>query len=117
MGVVRIIGIVLALAGAALASFPGVLGGETPETTFEAVERRIPWGVVLGLGLALIARTELRPWSLTIATVLFYVTFGVLLTRVLGLQLDGNDSKQWMWVAVEAGVAGLFAAWMWRASA
>ncbi len=118
----RIIGIILAGLGALMSAFPGwfepLTGGPEPAAdTFEAVERRVRGGMVLGVGLILIARTELRPWSMTIASVLFYFMLGALLARVLGLIIEGIDARQWLAVAIETGVMTLAALWMWRSSA
>jgi hypothetical protein len=54
-------------------------------------------------------------WSVTIATVVFWVVTGFLIARVIGLFLDGMDSgQQWMWVAVEAAVAAVPGIYLWR---
>ena len=73
--------------------------------------------MVLGIGLALIARTELRPWSVTIASGIFYFMLGALLARILGLIVEGIDSKQWLYVAIAAVLMALAALWLWRSSA
>ena len=104
-----------------MAVFPGwfgpLTGGPEPAAdTFAAVERRVRGGMVLGIGLALIARTELRPWSITIASVLFYFMLGALVARVLGLIVEGIVPRQWLLVAVETGVMTLAALWLWRAT-
>lgn len=121
MSTLRIVGIVLAVLGAVMAAFPGwfepLTGGPEPAAnTFEAVERRVRGGMALGIGLALLAGTELRPWSMLIASVLFYFMLGALLARILGLVLDGTDARQWMYVAIETFVMTLAALWMWRSS-
>lgn len=116
----RVVGVVLAGLGVVMAAFPdwfgALTGGSIPAAdAFEAVERRIRGGMLLGLGLLLVAHTELRPWSSTIAASAFYIVFGALLARVFGIMVDGSDSRQWMWVAGESLVIGLAAAWLWRA--
>ena len=121
MSTLRIVGIVVAGLGAVMAAFPGwfepLTGGPEPAAdTFEAVERRVRGGMVLGVGLLLIARTELRPWSTTIASVLFYFMLGALLARILGLIIEGIDARQWLYVAIETGVMTLAALWLWRSS-
>ena len=73
--------------------------------------------MVLGVGLVLIARPALRPWSVTIASVVFYVLLGALLARVLGLVIEGTSSRQWMYVAVECVLMVPPALWLWRSSA
>ncbi len=114
-------GMVLTGLGAVAAAFPGwfepLTGGPEPAAdTFEAIERRIRGGMLLGIGLAFIARTELRPWSVTIASVLLYFLLGALLARILGLIVEGTDPRQWMYVAAEAGLMTLAALWLWRSS-
>ena len=69
---------------------------------FEQVERRIPGGAVLGLGLAIY---HLRPWKPLapfMASLFCGLTAGALTGRLIGLAFIGFDSeKQWMWVAIE----------------
>ena len=118
----RILGAVLAALGVVMAAFPhwfGPLtgGSEPPADTFEAIEKRIRGGMLLGIGLFFLARTELRPWSITIASGLFFFVFGALAVRVGGLIADGNDSRQWMWVAGEALVLAVLGFWLWRGQA
>jgi hypothetical protein len=117
----RIFGIVLALVGVVAAVFPNwfgpLTGGpEPPADVFEAVERRVRGGMLLGVGLCFIAVTALRPWSASIPTVIFYFMTGALAARLLGLLVDGAVPKQWLLVAVEAVVMALAALWLWRSS-
>lgn len=121
MSGLSILGIVLAVVGVAAAVFPDwfgpLTGGPEPAVdVFEAVERRVRGGMVLGLGLAFIAVTTLRPWSTSIPTAIFYFMAGALAARLLGLLVDGTVPKQWLWVAVEAVVMALAAIWLWRSS-
>ena len=117
----RIFGIVLAGVGVVMAVFPGWFGPftggpEPPVDVFGAIERRVRGGMVLGVGLAFIAVTALRPWSTSIPTAIFFVMAGALAARLLGLLVDGTVPKQWLWVAVEAVVMALAALWLWRSS-
>ncbi|NNK44250.1 MAG: hypothetical protein HKP46_16550 [Myxococcales bacterium] len=121
MSGLRIFGIVLAVVGVIVAVFPGwfgpLTGGpEPPADVFEAIERRVRGGMVLGVGLAFIAVTALRPWSTSIPSVIFYFMTGALAMRLLGLILDGTVPKQWLLVAVEAVVMAVAAFWLWRSS-
>ncbi len=116
---VRIFGIAMAVLGVVAAVFPtwfGPLTGgpEPPLDVFEAVERRVRGGMVLGAGLAFIAIPALRPWSTSIPTAIFYFMTGALAARLLGLLVDGAVAKQWLWVAVEAVVMAIAALWLWR---
>ena len=120
MSGIRILGIVLAIVGTVAAVFPNwfgpLTGNAEPSDVFEAVERRVRGGMVLGLGLCFIAVTALRPWSTSIPTAIFYLITGALAARLLGLLVDGIVPKQWLWVAVEAVVMALAAIWLWRSN-
>ncbi len=110
---VQIVGAVLALVGAVLACAPTLVHDPGPAAdVFAAIERRIPWGGVGGLGVLLLVHTRLRPWTSTVASAVLWLTAGLLAARVVGLALDGTDDKQWMWVGVEALVAGAAAAYV-----
>ena len=113
------LGLAFAVLGIVMAVFPGWFGPLTGSTElaadlFAVIERRIRGGMLLGVGLAFVVRTELRPWSDAIATGVLYFMLGALLARVLGLAVDGSQGRQWMLVAVEAGFMALAAAWLWR---
>ena len=104
-----------------MAAFPGwfepLTGGPEPAADiFEAVERRVRGGMVLGVGLIFIARTELRPWSVTVASAVFYFMLGALLARILGLIVEGIDPRQWLYAGVETLLMTLAALWLWHAS-
>ncbi len=121
MSILRIVGIVVALAGVMLAVFPSwfgpLTGGpEPPADIFESIERRVRGGMVLGLGLIFIAVPALRPWSTSIPSAILYFMTGALAMRLLGLILDGTVAKQWLWVAVEAVVMAVAAVWLWHSS-
>jgi peptidoglycan/LPS O-acetylase OafA/YrhL len=112
----RLLGGVVAVVGLALACFPTLVSDPGPAAdTFEAIERRIPWGTLAGVGALLVARTKLRPWRVTFAAVVCWVTSGILAARLIGLVLDGADSgRQWMWVGVEAVLIALAGAYLVR---
>jgi len=115
----RIFGIVLAVLGVVAAVSPNwfgpLMGGpEPPVDVYEAVERRVRGGMLLGVGLCFIAVTALRPWSTSIPTAIFYFMTGALAARLLGLIVDGSVPKQWLLVAVEAVVMAVAALWLWR---
>lgn len=117
----RIFGIVLSVVGVVVAILPGwfgpLTGGpEPPVDVFEAVERRVRGGMVLGVGLTFIAVTALRPWSVSIPSAIFYFMTGALAARLVGIIVDGVVPKQWALVAVEAVFMALAALWLWRSS-
>lgn len=119
MSGLRIVGLVLALVGVLASVFPTwfepLTGGpEPPADVYEAIERRVRGGMLLGLGLMFIGINALRPWSTSIPLVIFYFMLGALFARVLGLIVDGTVPKQWLMVAVETGAMTLAALWLWR---
>jgi len=107
MAPLRILGGLLAVAGLVLMCAPTLVSDPGPAAdTFAAIERRIPYGGLAGLGALLVARTTLRPWVVSFASFVFWVTAGLLVARCVGLVLDGaQDQRQWMWVGVEAAIA------------
>lgn len=107
--VLKILGVTLAIIGVALVSNPELVSSRpVPDDTFEAIERRVWWGVLIGLGVLLILHHQMRPWLLTLAATGAALTFGLLAARLIGIALDGSVPKQWLWVAVEAAIlAGL----------
>ncbi|MEM1415977.1 MAG: DUF4345 family protein [Myxococcota bacterium] len=119
MSFVRIAGIALAALGVVAAIFPHwfppLTGASAPAPdAFEAVERRVRAGMVLGVGLALVAVPTLRPWSTSIPTAIVYFVTGALVARLFGLVIDGAVPKQWFLVAVEAVVMVVAAGWLWQ---
>lgn len=119
MSGLRIFGLVLAILGVVATVFPQWFGPLTggPEPTvdiYESIERRVRGGMVLGLGLMFVGIPALRPWSTSIPLVIFYFMTGALAARLFGLIVDGMVPRQWLLVAVEAGVMTLVALWLWR---
>ncbi len=119
MSGLRIFGIVIAVVGVIAAAYPGWFGpltggSEPPVDVFQAVERRVRGGMLLGVGLVFIAVPALRPWSVSIPSAVFYFITGALAARLLGIIVDGAVPKQWALVAVEAVFMALAALWLWR---
>jgi len=117
----RIVGIFLAVVGLASAVFPAWFGPLTqwPEPAgdvFEAIERRVRGGMLLGVGWAFIAIPAVRPWSVSIPSVILYFMTGALVARFIGLLVEGTVQKQWLLVAVEAVIMAAAALWLWRVS-
>ena len=119
MSGLRIFGLVLAILGVVATVFPQwfgpLTGGPEPAVDiYESIERRVRGGMVLGLGLMFVGIPALRPWSTSIPLVIFYFMTGALAARLFGLIVDGMVPRQWLLVAVEAGVMILVALWLWR---
>ena len=95
----RIVGIALAVVGLAASVFPAWFGPlthwpEPPADVFEAIERRVRGGMLLGVGWALIAIPALRPWSISIPSAILYFATGALVARFIGLLAEGNVQKR-----------------------
>ena len=82
-----------------------VTGLSIDVSAFDRVERRIPGGAVMGIGLALL---NLRPWTQKVAffaSAFAWLTVGALTGRLLGIATVGGDvGNQWLWVGAEVGV-------------
>ncbi len=108
----KIIGFFVFAAGIVLAWSPELISSKpVPEDIFRAVERRVWWGVLIGLGLIPFFHGTVKPWLPTIIAVGGALTFGVLIARLIGIAVDGSVVKQWFWVAVEFVI--LIALWAW----
>ena len=107
--ILKALGVALAIVGVVLVANPELASSQpVPEGVFEAIERRVWWGALIGLGVLFMFRHQLRPWLLTITATGAALTFGLLAARLIGIAMDGSVPKQWLWVAVEAVIlAGL----------
>jgi hypothetical protein len=106
MSPLRVIGVLVTLFGLALAISPTLVHDPGPAAdTFAAIERRVWWGALAGVGALLVTRTQLQPWHVTLAYVVMWLCAGFLAARLIGFVLDGADSlMQWVWVAVEIAI-------------
>lgn len=97
MSTIRILGFAAAALGFLVSAFPRWLGpitggSEPPADLFEAIERRVRGGMLLGLGLCLIAIPSLSPWSTSLPSAIFYLMTGALAARLLGIVVEGPRS-------------------------
>ncbi len=100
--ILRIIGVVLIVVGITLALNPELVSKKPiPSDTFEATERRIWWGLLIGFGLLLLFHHQLQPWLLTLAATSASLLIGLLIARLIGIMLDGSVIKQWINVGIE----------------
>lgn len=100
--ILRVIGVVVVIVGVTLAWNPELVSRQPiPEDTFEATERRIWWGVIIGVGTLLLFHRQLQPWMATIAATGSALLFGLLVARLIGIMLDGSVVKQWINVGIE----------------
>lgn len=86
--------------------------GPAPDL-FEAIERRVRWGLGMSLGALLVAHPWRRPWSVVFAWVVFCASGGYLVARIIGMAIEGLGSdRQWLYTAVEVAICLVAAAWI-----
>jgi len=111
----RIIGGVLFIAGVVLVSNPELVSNKpVPTDTFEAVERRIWWGLLIGAGVLLFFRRKIQPWLQTLVATIAALVFGLLVARIIGIGLDGSVIKQWIYVGIEVVILAPLMWWYFR---
>ncbi|MEZ9237717.1 DUF4345 family protein [Shewanella sp. 10N.286.52.A9] len=99
---IRGLGFILLLIGLVLSANPELVSNKPiPNDTFNAVERRIWWGLFIGAGLLLQFHFQLTPWQATVSATLTSLLIGLLIARLIGIVLDGSVPKQWVNVAIE----------------
>ena len=112
----RLVGIGLIVIGVILVWNPELVSDKpVPTDTFQAIERRIWWGLFIGLGTLLMFHHQLSPWQPTVAATVVSLLFGLLVARLMGIVLDGSVAKQWINVAIEVAIMLPFIWWYFRA--
>ena len=91
-----------------------VRSGPIPADTFEAIERRIWWGAIIGAGVLLLVRSTWLPVLQTVAAASAALLLGLLVARLIGIALDGSVAKQWVYVAIEAVLLAAAVQWYTR---
>lgn len=100
--ILRCVGVALMIVGVVIVSNPELITNKPiPSDTFQAVERRIWWGLIIGAGILLLFHHQLRPWSTTLAATTSSLLVGLLVARFIGIALDGSVAKQWLYVGIE----------------
>ena len=110
--ILQIVGFLVLLAGFVLTYNPELVSNKPiPEDTFRAIERRVWWGLLIGFGLLFMFHHQFKPYLFTLAATGMTLTLGVLISRMMGIALDGSVPKQWVWVAVEIVMVLAFGIW------
>ncbi|BEU03591.1 hypothetical protein OAG1_23910 [Agarivorans sp. OAG1] len=114
----RGIGIVLIIAGIVLVSNPELVSNKAiPDNTFDAIERRIWWGLLIGFGCLLMFHHQFQPWVTSLAATSASLMFGLLVARLIGIMLDGSVTKQWLYVGLELVLLAPLVWWYLRVRA
>lgn len=109
------VGILVIIVGVALSWNPELVSNKpVPTDSFMATERRIWWGLIIGIGCLLLFHHQLFPWQPTVAATLSALLFGLLVARLIGIMLDGSSSKQWMNVGIELVILAPLVWWYFR---
>ncbi|GAA0411142.1 hypothetical protein GCM10009133_19490 [Cocleimonas flava] len=115
ISIFRFIGVALIIVGLVLVSNPELVSNKPiPSDTFEAVERRIWWGLLIGFGFLLLFHHQIQPWITTIAATLSSLFFGLLVARLIGIMLDGSVAKQWLNIGIEIVILVPLVWWYFR---
>ena len=110
--VLRLLGVALIIVGVTLVANPELVSNKPiPDGAFEAIERRIWWGLFIGAGILLLFHHQLQPWTLTLAATGSSLVFGLLVARFIGIVLDGSVAKQWLYVGVEVVILAPLVWW------
>jgi len=111
----RALGLLTLIAGIIIVAYPELITKKpVPEDTYEAIERRIWWGLIIGVGLLLLFNRQWSPWLPTVLMTALALLAGMLVARLIGIVLDGSVLKQWIWVLVELVIAAVFLWWYSR---
>lgn len=110
----RIAGALVAIAALVFVFAPTLVHdpGPAPDL-FEAIERRVRWGIGVSAGMFLMAHPWRRPWSVVFAWLVFCVSGGYLVARIIGMALEGwSHEKQWFYTVLELVLCAAAAAWI-----
>ena len=113
--ILKVFGAVLIFLGIVLAVNPELVSNKpVPSDTFEAVERRIWWGLFIGVGILLQFHHQMLPWQPTLSATCASLLVGLLIARFIGIALDGSVAKQWVNVGIELVLLAPFVWWYIR---
>ena len=111
----RVLGLLTLIAGIIIVANPELITKKPiPADTFEAIERRIWWGLLIGLGLLLLFNQQWTPWLPTLLITAVALLVGLLAARLIGIVLDGSVVKQWYLVLVEIAIAAPLLWWYFK---
>ncbi|MHC8949849.1 DUF4345 family protein [Sphingobacterium hungaricum] len=113
--ILKISGVILIIAGFIFTLKPDLVTKfPTSIDAYQMIEKRVPWGLLIGLGLFLLFYTNWTSWGLGIVAFLFALTLGIIIARLTGLLIDGFFVKQIWWLLIELAVLFLFGFLYWK---
>ena len=113
--VITLLAVALILAGLILVCNPELASNKPiPSDNFQATERRIWWGLLIGFGMLLQFHHTWLPWAPSLAATGSALMVGLLVARLNGIALDGSAAKQWLNVGIEVVLLIPLVAWYLR---
>lgn len=105
----KIAGYILLLAGFIFTFKPDLLS-KFPESVdaYQMIEKRVKWGLLIGLGLFLIFQNNWTSWGVLTTALIITLTLGIIISRLVGSILDGFFVKQLWWLLIELVVLSIF---------
>ncbi|TDS12273.1 DUF4345 family protein [Sphingobacterium paludis] len=103
-----LLGIIFTLKPELLDKFPASI------TPYEIIEKRVKWGLLMGLGIFVLYQTDWTSWRLIATALLATLTLGIIIARLTGFVLDGFFIKQLWWLLIELVVLLLFGFLHWK---
>ena len=73
-----------------------------------SVEQRIKYGFLIGIGLLLFFRHQFSPWYMFLVALMFFLSAGFAMARLIGIVIEGVDSRQLFWLGAESLSALVF---------
>ena len=111
----KIVGVVLAIVGFILTIKPNLVTTISESVTpYQMIEKRVIWGSLIGLGIFLMSSHHLESWKTGIFAFLSALTLGIIISRIIGLMMDGFYLKQLLWLATEIIFLVIFGLLYWK---
>lgn len=63
-------------------------------STFDLIEQRTKWGVLLGAGLFLLLQNHFNNWIFLISGIFLWFTVGVIIARMTGIIIEDPQNKK-----------------------
>ncbi|WP_420151058.1 hypothetical protein [Spirosoma sp.] len=111
----KLVGIGLLVTGLVLAIKPDFFGKfSTFLNAYQMIEKRVKWGVLIGMGGFMIVYNNWISWNLLITALLLSITLGIIVARLIGFVLDGFFIKQFYWLLIEIVALIIFWLLYWK---
>ncbi|WP_316807114.1 hypothetical protein [Pedobacter agri] len=78
-------------------------------TAYQMIEKRVMWGILIGLGILGIFNHQIDSLKAGIFAFLAALTLGIIIARIIGLLMDGFYLKQLLWFGIEILLLVFFA--------